>query len=239
MRHMFAVFAVLLISAAASFGFAAVTDSKPALAAVSVTGCTGTQVSLTALEKQMLDLHNQERAAQGLPTLCVHPALQQAARAHSKEMIAKDYFSHNSYNGESFSARITRFGYDWTACAENIASGTGSRGEAAPVFRGWMNSSGHRSNILNSRYKEVGIGEAYGSYNSYPNMRMWTVDFGSRAGGASNPGSQPQQPSSQQPSSQETPSQDGDSPDTQSQNPPSQEPSSSPWWLVLWYLLRG
>jgi uncharacterized protein YkwD len=180
MRHALAVFASALISTIAVFGIVAATDSKPAHAGVYITGCTGTQVYLTDREKRMLDLHNQERRNRGLSAFCVHPALQKAARAHSKEMIDKDYFSHYSYNGESFSARLTRYGYNWSTCAENISWGTGSRGEPDYTFQSWMASSGHRANILNSRYKEIGIGQAYGTYKTHSNARMWTVDFGRR-----------------------------------------------------------
>ena len=63
---------------------------------VSVRGCTRTEVALTAAEKRMLSLHNQKLSA-----FCVHPALQRAARAHSWEMIGKDYFSHGSRSGKN------------------------------------------------------------------------------------------------------------------------------------------
>ncbi len=180
MRHALAVLAALLISTIAALGIAAATDPKPAHAGTYVTGCTGTQVYLTDREKQMLGLHNQERRTRGLPIFCVHPALQKAAKAHSKEMIDKDYFSHYSYNGESFSARLTRYGYNWSTCAENIGWGTGSKGEPDYQFGLWMNSSGHRAHILDSRYREIGVGQAYGTYKAYSNARMWTVNFGSR-----------------------------------------------------------
>ena len=156
------------------------TDPKPAHAGVYVTSCTGTQVYLSKAEKRMLTLHNQERHDWGLPAFCVHPALQKAAKAHSKEMIDMDYFSHNSFDGESISDRLTRYGYDWSACAENIAWGTGSKGSPAYIFQSWMDSSGHQANILNSGYKEIGIGAARGTYQAYSDARMWTVDFGTR-----------------------------------------------------------
>jgi uncharacterized protein YkwD len=146
-----------------------------------VTGCTGTTVELTADEKRSLDLHNQQRAANGLVQFCVHPTLLAAARAHSQEMIDKDYFSHNSYDGETFSARLVRFGYTpWRALAENIAWGTGTLGGPDAIFDRWMNSSGHRANILNGNLREIGIGVAAGTYLSYGDTRMWTADFGTR-----------------------------------------------------------
>src|SRR3712207_3990273 len=184
MRHKrqasFAVFAAALISTLAALGVVAATAQKPAHADVSVSGCGGARVYLTDPEKRMLDLHNKERHNRGLPALCVDPTLQRAAKDHSKEMIDKGYFSHDSYDGESARDRLTRYGYDWSSRAENIGRGTGSYGEPDYRFQSWMNSSGHRGNILSSRYKEVGIGEAYGTYKSHSGTRMWTVDFATR-----------------------------------------------------------
>ncbi len=94
--------ALMAVTLAAVLGATAV---KPGVAGaadtVSVRGCTGTEVALSAAEKRMLDLHNQKRASQKLSAFCVHPALQRAARAHSWEMIKKDYFSHGSRSGKN------------------------------------------------------------------------------------------------------------------------------------------
>lgn len=147
---------------------------------VTVTGCTGTSVVLDVNEKQMLDFHNQKRVSTGLSKLCVHPALQKAAESHSQEMIDKDYFSHNSANGESFSARVKSFGYNYRAVGENIAWGAGPGGTADSRFTSWMNSTGHKASILNTSYREVGIGAVTGTYKTYTNATMWTVDFGAR-----------------------------------------------------------
>ncbi len=172
--------AAILAAAVAAGAVAAQPKEAGAADTVTVTGCTGTPVTLDLPEKQMLDLHNQKRASQGLSRLCVHPALQKAAEAHSQEMIDKDYFSHNSYNGQSFSARIKSFGYNYRTVGENIAWGTGSRGTPDSIFNAWMNSSGHRANILNANFKEVGIGAVTGTYKSYSNATMWTADLGAR-----------------------------------------------------------
>lgn len=146
-----------------------------------VTGCDGSAVTLSADEKAELDLHQQQRAASGLPAFCVHPRLVDAARAHSADMIAQSYFSHTSPSGESFSQRVTRFGYTgWTALAENIAWGTGTLGSPETIFNNWMNSSGHRANILNGGLREIGIGVASGTFLGYAGARVYTADFGTR-----------------------------------------------------------
>ena len=94
-------------------------------------GCTGTEIVLDANEKRMLNLHNlhnQMRASKGLRTLCVHPALQKAAEAHSQDMIDKDCFSHTSKDGRSPGTRLKQAGYNRRTYGENIAWGSGTLG---------------------------------------------------------------------------------------------------------------
>lgn len=112
---------------AVAFGGAAVEPKKgDAASYVTIRRCTGTNVYLTATEYRSLYLRNRPHARYGLTRFCVHPALQNAARAHSQEMISSDYFPHNSYNGEPFYNRLKRYGYTplpsryWTV-GENIA----------------------------------------------------------------------------------------------------------------------
>ena len=157
------------------------TTTTPTAGTIAVVGCTGTTVALSADEKRTLDLHNQTRVANGLAQFCVHPALTAAARAHSQDMMAKGYFSHTSLDGSSFVTRVTRAGYtNWRALAENIAWGSGTYGAPDAIFRGWMNSAGHKANILNGTLREIGIGVAAGTFKTYANAKMYTVDFGAR-----------------------------------------------------------
>lgn len=146
-----------------------------------VTGCDGSAVTLTADEKTTFDLHQQTRAQYGLPLFCVHPRLVDAARAHSADMVAKNYFSHVSADGTNWDARIVSFGYTGaTALSENIAWGSGPYGEPATVMNNWMNSSGHRATILNGGLREIGIGIASGYFQGYSGARVYTADFGTR-----------------------------------------------------------
>jgi uncharacterized protein YkwD len=144
-------------------------------------GCGGTTVMLTADEKRSLDLHNAQRTRSGLVPFCVDQKLTNAARAHSQEMIDRDYFSHNSYDGTAFWVRINSFGYTgWTALAENIAWGSGTYGSPDAIFNSWMNSAGHKANIMNGNLRQIGIGVVMGTYLTYAGARMYTADFGTR-----------------------------------------------------------
>jgi uncharacterized protein YkwD len=119
-------------------------------------------------EKSLLDLHNNIRSQNGIGLLTINKKLSIAAQNHSNWMKSNNKLSHDE-NGVSFTTRLERVNYMWRNAGENIAHGYATPEKA---FQGWMNSSGHRKNILNSSFKEVGFGVA-GTY--------WTVDFGSTA----------------------------------------------------------
>ncbi len=185
MKHLLSVLAATVLATAAGLGFlgfgAATLEEAAAAGGGYVRTCAGGSIYLNDYEKRTLDLHNWTRAQNGLARLCVHPTLMAAARSHSLEMIDRGYFSHNSYNGEPYDARLERFGYyPHRHVAENISWGSGSRGAPAGIFEGWMNSSWHRSNILNANLKEIGVGTAYGRYAGYGGTTMYTVAFGTR-----------------------------------------------------------
>lgn len=107
-----------------------------------------------ALQGEMTALINAQRAANGRSALAEDPALSRAAQAFAADMEAFDYFSHTGRNGSSFMDRARAVGYGCVA-AENIARG--QRSEAA-VMEAWMNSSGHRRNILLRDARDYGIG---------------------------------------------------------------------------------
>ena len=143
---------------------AARTTSAPKPAPKPVTASGG-------VAAQVLTLVNAERAKAGCGALATSSALQAAAQGHSADMAANDYFSHTSQDGRSFSDRIRAAGYTGGAIAENIAAGQAT---ASAVMTSWMNSSGHRANILNCAYRYLGVGYAKGgTYGTY-----WTQDFG-------------------------------------------------------------
>ena len=182
LRYAITILGAMLVAVMTVFVFSTVdsTDSEAAVIGAYVTTCDGGQIYLNAQEKRTLQLHNETRASRGLRPFCVHPALTNAARAHSQEMMNRDYLSHNSYNGENAGTRLKRFGYNWFTYGENVSWGSGRLGFARPRFDAWMNSTGHRANILNGRFREIGIGTAFGNFRGNPGSITYTVDFGTR-----------------------------------------------------------
>lgn len=149
--------------------------APPAVASPVVVGST-TAVSSGQLMDGAVALVNQERAKAGCAPLRVQPALAKAARLHSLDMGRYDYFSHVSRDGRTPWDRIQARGYQYGS-AENLAAGQTS---ARAVVAAWMNSPGHRANILDCSNVDVGIGVAQvptsvGRYGIY-----WTQDFGRR-----------------------------------------------------------
>lgn len=117
---------------------------------------------------EVVALVNQERAKAGCSALTVNAKLTTAALNHSKDMAAHSNMSHTGSDGSDPGQRITRAGYSWTTYGENVAYGYSTPEQ---VMNGWMNSPGHRQNILNCAFKEIGVGLA--QPNSY-----WTQAFG-------------------------------------------------------------
>ena len=148
MKQIAVLLTAIFLAAFAAFAMSAV-EPEVAAADTSIRSCTGSKITLKTVEKTMLSLHNRKRASRGLPRLCIHPELQKAARAHSADMIRRDYFSHYTKGrNEGPCQRLRRSGYHWRLCGENIAWGSGRKGSPNSRFQAWMNSPGHRANIL-------------------------------------------------------------------------------------------
>ena len=184
-RRVSVVFLVATLAAIVAVGALALTSKEADAAEGSVKTCDGGTINVNANEKRVLELHNRARKKHGLKALCVHPILTRAARAHTREMLEKDYTSHNSFNGESAKERLKRYGYtsagySYYIYGENIALGCGSYGAPDNIFKWWMHSSAHRSNILKKKFREVGIGVSTGTYGTCTQARVYTVDFGVR-----------------------------------------------------------
>ncbi len=175
MRHIIVVLAAVILATVGAAVSASAAEPGETETAATIATCDGTTIELNAEEERTLRLHNQARESRGIRPLCVHPALTEAARSHSADMIRKDYFRHGNVG-----RRLQRFGYNWITYGENIALGSGSRGSPESIFRSWMKSRGHKSNILNRRFEEVGIGTATGTYKGTSGVTMYTVDFGTR-----------------------------------------------------------
>ncbi|GLF82745.1 CAP domain-containing protein [Bacillus safensis] len=123
--------------------------------------------SLNAFEKEVVELTNKERAKQGLKALSVDSKLSKSARAKSQDMKDKNYFSHTSPTYGSPFDQMKQFGITYKSAGENIAQGQRSPQE---VVTAWMNSEGHRANILNKSYTHIGVG--YVKSGNY-----WTQQF--------------------------------------------------------------
>lgn len=100
---------------------------------------------------------NSERAAQGLGALALSGLLNQAAQNKANDMVTRDYWSHNTPDGQTPWTFIIATGYSYQTAGENLAYGFTS---ASDTITGWMNSPGHRANILNTSFSEVGFGMA-------------------------------------------------------------------------------
>jgi uncharacterized protein YkwD len=131
-------------------------------------------------------LLNKKRMQHGLRKLRGNGRLHRAAGRHTVDMARRHYFSHTSISGASFLDRIRRTGYlrrtrGWSV-GENIAWGTGELSTPRSIVRAWMKSSGHRANILNGRFREIGIGISFGApvRSSTRPAATYTTDFGVR-----------------------------------------------------------
>jgi hypothetical protein len=109
---------------------------------------------------QLLNETNNQRVANGLGNLAVNSTLNQAAQAKANDMAARDYWSHNTPDGATPWTFFTAAGYQYQTAGENLAYGFDT---SANTVTAWMNSPGHRDNILNTTYKEVGFGIANAS----------------------------------------------------------------------------
>ena len=123
--------------------------------------------ALKRLEAATVCLLNGERADHGLPPLTVEARLSRAAARHAADMVARSYFAHEGADGSDIKERIQATGYlpsdqRWVI-GENLAWGTGALATPEAIVNAWMNSAGHRANVLHAEYREIGFGIALGN----------------------------------------------------------------------------
>ncbi len=128
---------------------------------------------LDAQEKALCKAINKFRADNGHPSLKVSVALVRAAEWMSKDMAHNDNFDHIDSHGRDFASRLNAFGYNKPTKGENIAAGESA---AAATIAQWKNSPPHRSIMLNSKFKVMGVGRAQNADSTYG--WYWTADFG-------------------------------------------------------------
>jgi uncharacterized protein YkwD len=140
--------------------------SRGALATVvlALVLATGVPVEAASGTAQVLKPVNQHRRAAGCGELVRNTALARAAQAHARDMARNDYVSHTSLTGATFTTRISNTGYRYSWAAENTAAGFRT---PKAVVAAWMQSPGHRANILNCRLTESGVGYAYNRESTY------------------------------------------------------------------------
>ena len=125
------------------------------------TAPTTAPIDATAVQKEVLALVNEQRAAAGVAALVLDTKLSEVATAKAQDMYDNNYFSHTSPTYGSPFDMLKTFGVSYRTAGENIAYGQRS---AQQVMTDWMNSSGHRANILNASYTKLGVGYVNGKW---------------------------------------------------------------------------
>ncbi|MDX6250241.1 MAG: hypothetical protein QOF10_3601 [Kribbellaceae bacterium] len=128
-----------------------------------------------AQEREVLDLTNAARRNQGCGPLSLDDSLVEAAGKHASDMVRRHYMDHTNPDGQDPGDRMAAAGWRGSGWGENIAAGYDS---AQKVFAAWMNSDGHRKNILNCRFNKIGIGYDPGQVKSQWGPGSWVQDFG-------------------------------------------------------------
>ena len=147
-----------------------------ALAGQSFAATSTPVVVIDEFESRVLELVNAERSSAGLSALAFDVRLQAAAEAHSLDMaLHTDCFTHDSCDGTAWVTRMRSY-YPTGGIGENIAAGYLT---PEAVVTGWMNSPGHKANILNSSFLGIGVGYVYEGGSRYGTY--WTQDFGTLA----------------------------------------------------------
>ena len=129
---------------------------------------------LSKAERKLLKVINEARTARGLRALRIDPRLTRAAKAHTRDMLRRDYFDHGR-----FARRMAKHDVAGPVIAENIAWTPGSRPPVRWVVRMWLKSPVHRSNLLRPGFRRVGVGALAGRWGAR-RVTMVTADFAGR-----------------------------------------------------------
>jgi uncharacterized protein YkwD len=178
MLHRFAVLCAASVLAAALVA----APSTMAAPACKSAGAKPSKVAKRTAVRATLCTLNAKRSRHGLRPLKLNKRLSRAARRHARDMVRRDYFGHDSLGGGTFVDRIRRSGYlrgarGWTV-GENLAWGTYGRATPRVITRMWMRSAGHRANILNASFRDVGIGLVLGTPGANGPGATYATDFG-------------------------------------------------------------
>lgn len=181
MTRITGIAAVLALTLVALLGLSSTASARGCVSASLAPAKARAQTTVNAT----LCLLNAERTRRGLRPLVADARLSRAARGHSADMASRNYFDHNTLGGGDFLDRIRRAGYlsgaqSWTV-GENIAWGSGISAAPAAIHRSWMNSAGHRANILSPGFHEIGVGIVNGTpLRGGSGGATYTTNFGAR-----------------------------------------------------------
>src|SRR5258706_4375997 len=145
MRTLRVTFSFPLLLAALALGGAPSASASTVCASADALPLVASSAKLTNAATCLV---NQERTRRGLLPLRLNKRLTKAAKGHANDMVSRDYFSHDTIDGSNFVKRIRRAGYKGLTLGEDLAWGDGTLGTARSIVRSWMNSPGHRANIL-------------------------------------------------------------------------------------------
>jgi uncharacterized protein YkwD len=138
--------------------------------------------NLARISTATVCLMNSERRKQGVPPLATDAVLARASRVHSTDMVKRSYFAHDSPDGRTVvdrlrAARYIPKGGRWTV-GENLAWGSGPLGSPRAIVQAWIDSPGHRKNLLSPRYSAVGLGIVHGNPQDPSSGATFTTSFG-------------------------------------------------------------
>ncbi len=167
MRRVVLLFAVVLglFTVIAPTQLAAAPQAQPA------------QVRLNAQMQRIVELINQHRKQARLAPVSVHPVLTSCAQQYSEVQASLGAISHTGPDGSTPGQRLTRCGYRWSAYGENLAAGYL---DAEQVVNAWMNSPGHRRNILNRKVREIGLGYTHRADDPSQYFDYYVMEVGTR-----------------------------------------------------------
>lgn len=154
--------------------------------AASAADCAGaddqpTAANVAQVRASVLCLANAERAAAGLPALTAEPHLEAAAQAYAHRMVAEQFFDHVSPDGGTLASRLSAY-TSWSTIGENLAWGDGDLATPRSAMNAWMNSAGHRANLLSGAYREMGVGVTAGAPQAAAETAAtYATEFGARA----------------------------------------------------------
>lgn len=140
------------------------------------------ELDQSEIEEQIHEEVNDRREDHGVETLTYDERIGEIAEYHSEDMSENDYYSHNSPGGEGISDRFQKFNYSCEVYGENIRLHTEIYGKteseiAETAVKSWMNSDGHRENILHSEFSRQGIGVEVGEFENGTSYIYMTQNF--------------------------------------------------------------